>query len=96
MTIDKNNEGAWRICENINGYLETKVYYFYTKKDAIKKFKEYKKNLINQQKGTMKTQKTCPDCNDYLYQDQMSSDLICHECETCFEKDFDEDKNEND
>jgi hypothetical protein len=43
----------------------------------------------------MKTQKTCPDCNDYLYQDQMSSDLICHECETCFEKDFDEDKNEN-
>ena len=31
MTIDKNNEGAWRICENINGYLETQVYYFYTK-----------------------------------------------------------------
>ena len=53
MTIDKNNEGAWRICENINGYLETKVYYFYTKKDAIKKFKEYKKNLINQQKGNI-------------------------------------------
>jgi ribosomal protein S27E len=26
------------------------------------------------------------DCNDYLYQDQMSSDLICYECETCFEK----------
>ena len=57
MTIDKNNEGAWRICENINGYLETQVYYFYTKKDAIKKFKEYKKNLINQQKGTMQKYK---------------------------------------
>jgi hypothetical protein len=28
MTIDKNLEGAWRICENINGYLETQVYYF--------------------------------------------------------------------
>ena len=54
MTIDKNLEGAWRICENINGYLETQVYYFYTKKDAIKKFREYKKNLINQQKKTMK------------------------------------------
>ena len=53
MTIDKNLEGAWRICENINGYLETQVYYFYTKKDAIKKFKEYKKNLINQQKGNI-------------------------------------------
>ena len=39
------------------------------------------------------TQKTCPDCNNYLYQDQMSSDLICYECETCFAKDFDEDEN---
>ena len=57
MTIDKNLEGAWRICENINGYLETQVYYFYTKKDAIRKFRQYKKNLTNQQKGTMKTQK---------------------------------------
>ena len=38
------------------------------------------------------TKKTCPDCNDYLYQDQMSSDLICYTCETCFEKDFDEDE----
>ena len=38
MTIDKNNEGAWRICENINGYFETKVYYFYTKKEAMKRF----------------------------------------------------------
>ena len=54
MTIDKNLEGAWRICENINGYLETKVYYFYTKKDAIKKFREHKKAIINKQKGTMK------------------------------------------
>ena len=54
MTIDKNNEGAWRICENINGYLETQVYYFYTKKDAIRKFKEHKKAIIEKQKGTMK------------------------------------------
>jgi len=45
----------------------------------------------NQPKETM-TKKTCPDCNDYLYQDQMSSDLICYECETYFEKDFDEDE----
>ena len=41
MLIDKNNEGAWRICENINGYFETKVYYFYTKKEAIKQFRQY-------------------------------------------------------
>jgi hypothetical protein len=37
MIINYNLEGAWRICENINGYLETQVYYFYTSKDAIRK-----------------------------------------------------------
>ena len=47
MTIDKNLEGAWRICENINGYLETQVYYFYTKAEAIKKFNQFKKGLKN-------------------------------------------------
>ena len=57
MTIDKNNEGAWRICENINGYLETQVYYFYTKKDAIRKFKEHKKAIINKQKGNYENRK---------------------------------------
>ena len=45
MTIDKNLEGAWRICENINGYLETQVYYFYTKAEAIKKFNQFKKGV---------------------------------------------------
>ena len=45
MIIDKNREGAWRICENINGYLETKVYYFYTKKESIKLFREYRRKL---------------------------------------------------
>ena len=65
MTIDKNNEGAWRICENINGYLETQVYYFYTKKDAIRKFREHKKAIINKQKGTM-TNKLQEKINDYL------------------------------
>ena len=47
MIIDKNNEGAWRITETINGYLETKVYYFYTKKEAIKKFNQFKKERKN-------------------------------------------------
>jgi len=45
MIIDKNNKGAWRICEDINGYFETKVYYFYTKKEAIKLFREYRRKL---------------------------------------------------
>jgi len=45
MIIDKNNEGAWRISDTINGYLETKVYYFYSKKEAVKLFREHKKQL---------------------------------------------------
>tara|TARA_R100001460_G_scaffold23645_1_gene47556 strand:+ start:332 stop:484 length:153 start_codon:yes stop_codon:yes gene_type:complete len=47
MVIDRNNEGAWRISETINGYLQTKVYYFYTKKEAIKLFKKFREELIN-------------------------------------------------
>jgi len=47
MIIDKNNEGAWRISDTINGYLETKVYYFYTKAEAIKKFRAFRKGLKN-------------------------------------------------
>ena len=45
MNIDKNREGAWRICDIVNGYLETRVYYFYTKREAIQKFKEEIKEL---------------------------------------------------
>ena len=47
MIIDKNNEGAWRISDIINVYWETKVYYFYTKKDAIKLFRKFRKGLKN-------------------------------------------------
>ena len=40
MLIDKNRDGAWRIKEIINGSWETRLYYFYTKKQALKLFKE--------------------------------------------------------
>ena len=40
MIIDKNNEGGWRISDIIAGYWVTKVYYFYTKKEAIKMFRK--------------------------------------------------------
>jgi hypothetical protein len=40
MIIDKNNQGAWRISDIINGYWVTEVYYFYTKRNAIKLYKE--------------------------------------------------------
>jgi hypothetical protein len=44
MLIDKNKEGAWRIKDIINGYWETRLYYFYTKKEALELFKEEFKN----------------------------------------------------
>jgi hypothetical protein len=54
MIIDKNNEGAWRISDSINGYLETKVYYFYTKKEAVKLFNQFKKLMKRQEKVNRK------------------------------------------
>jgi len=45
MIIDKNNEGAWRISDIINGYWESQVYYFYTKAEALKKFRAFRKGL---------------------------------------------------
>ena len=43
--IDKNREGAWRICDIVNGYWETRVYYFYTKREAIRLFRKEMKKL---------------------------------------------------
>jgi len=54
MIIDRNNEGAWRISDSINGYLETKVYYFYTKKEAVKLFNQFKKLMKRQEKVNRK------------------------------------------
>jgi hypothetical protein len=54
MIIDRNNEGAWRISDCINGYLETKVYYFYTKKEAVKLFNQFKKLMKRQEKVNRK------------------------------------------
>lgn len=43
-SIDKNREGAWRISafvgEGIDEYLLTKTYYFYTKREAMRLFKQ--------------------------------------------------------
>ena len=44
MTIRKSFQGAWIISDIIDGYLVEKQYMFYTKKEAIRLFKEnYKK-----------------------------------------------------
>ena len=47
MIIDKNIEGAWVIRDIINGYWEKQIYYFYTKKEAIKLFRKYRREIKN-------------------------------------------------
>ena len=39
MTIRKTFQGAYEISDIINGYLVTRQYFYYTKKEAIAKFK---------------------------------------------------------
>ena len=39
MIIEKNIYGAYVISDIINGYRVSKQYYYYTKKEAINKFK---------------------------------------------------------
>ena len=45
MTIEKNSEGAWVISETVRGYLVTQRYYFYTKREAVRLFREYVRGL---------------------------------------------------
>ena len=40
MIIEKNREGYWVIKDIIGGYWETRRYLYYTKKQAIQKFKK--------------------------------------------------------
>lgn len=39
MIVEKNEEGAWVIYDSIGGYLVTRRYYFYTKREAVRLFK---------------------------------------------------------
>lgn len=45
MIIEKNSEGAWVISETVRGYLVTQRYYFYTKREAVRLFREYVRGL---------------------------------------------------
>jgi hypothetical protein len=42
MSIYKNTNGAWVISELVGGYLVTKHYYFYSKREAVALFKQKK------------------------------------------------------
>ncbi len=39
MTIERTHNGAWRIYELIDGYLESRLYMGYTKKEALAEFR---------------------------------------------------------
>jgi hypothetical protein len=40
MTINKNTEGYWVVSDVIGGYLVTRKYLYYTKREAIRMFRE--------------------------------------------------------
>ena len=39
MTVTQNYSGAWVISDMVGNYLVTKTFYFYTKEEAIAKYK---------------------------------------------------------
>ena len=41
MTIEKNREGAYVISDIVSGYLVTRSYYGYAKRDAVRLFRAY-------------------------------------------------------
>lgn len=44
MTIERTHNGGWRIYELIDGYLESRLYLGYTKKEAAAEFRaEFRK-----------------------------------------------------
>lgn len=47
MTIEKINNGVYKITDIVNGYLVTKKYFYYTKKECIKMFNQFIKYGIN-------------------------------------------------
>lgn len=40
MTIEKNKEGAWVVSDIVNGYRVSRRYYFYTKREAVRLFRQ--------------------------------------------------------
>jgi 5-bromo-4-chloroindolyl phosphate hydrolysis protein len=40
MIAEKNNEGAWVVSDIVNGYRVSRRYYFYTKREAVRLFRQ--------------------------------------------------------
>ncbi len=48
MIVTKQLNGSYLISDIVNGYWIKQVYYFYTKKEAMKLFRQYRKQLKNE------------------------------------------------
>jgi hypothetical protein len=46
MTIERNHAGAWVISDMVRGYLVTRLYVGYSKRDAVSLFNHYVMDLI--------------------------------------------------
>jgi len=45
MIIERQHNGSLLISDIVNGYYVKQVYYFYSKKEAMKLFREHKKEM---------------------------------------------------
>ena len=45
MIVERQHNGSLLISDIVNGYFVRKVYYFYSKKEAMKLFREYLKEV---------------------------------------------------
>jgi hypothetical protein len=45
MIIERQGNGSLLISDTVDGYWIKKVYYFYSKKEAIKLFRDHKKEI---------------------------------------------------
>jgi hypothetical protein len=45
MIVERQGNGSLLISDIVNGYWIKQVYYFYSKKEAIKLFREYRKEM---------------------------------------------------
>ena len=48
MIVTKQLNGSYLISDIVNGYWIKQVYYFYTTREAMKLFREYRKQLKNE------------------------------------------------
>lgn len=45
MIIEQTYQGAWQISEIINDQLRTETYFYYSKRESIELFKQFKKTI---------------------------------------------------